>query len=215
MIKAIIFDLDGVIINSEPIHFKASQKALRDFGIKITLEDYLQFGVSMGKLFFYEKVSEKYRVKLNKTAVFRRKNDYFRKMFDEVKLRNGIRDLLDKTYRRFTLAICSSGARVNLDLSLKKFDLEKYFKVIVSGDEVKRVKPYPDIYLKAVSRLGCKKKECIAIEDSHPGIVSAKKAGITCLAIPNKFTAKQDFSLADRVFKDMKTLSNNLLNFIE
>jgi HAD superfamily hydrolase (TIGR01509 family) len=215
MVKAIIFDLDGVIINSEPIHFKASQKALQDFGIKITLEDYLQFGVSMGKLFFYEKISEKYKLKLNQIAVFRRKNDYFRKMFDEVKLRNGIKTVLNSTYQKSALAICSSGARVNLDLSLKKFDLEKYFKVIVSGDEVRRVKPYPDIYLKAISKLGSKKKECIAIEDSHSGVVSAKNAGIICLAIPNKFTAKQDFSLADQIFKDMKMLSNHLLNYIE
>ncbi|MFA5872292.1 MAG: HAD family phosphatase [Parcubacteria group bacterium] len=214
MQKAIIFDLDGVIIDSEPIHFKASRKALEDFGIKITLADYLQFGVSMGKLFFYDKISEKYKVRLDKEAVFRRKNEYFRKMIGEVRLRSGISALLGKTFHKFSLAICSSGARVNLNLSLKKFELEKYFEVIVSGDEVERVKPYPDIYLKAISELGRKRKECIAIEDSRPGVISAKKAGIACLAIPNRFTAAQDFSSADWVFKNMKMLSDNLLNII-
>jgi beta-phosphoglucomutase-like phosphatase (HAD superfamily) len=92
--------------------------------------------------------------------------------------------------------------------NLKNIGLLSFFQIIPNAYEVKRGKPYPDIYLAALKDIGLSARECLAIEDTQYGVESAKAAGLICFAIPGEFSKKQNFSKADNVFKNLKELMN-------
>lgn len=106
--------------------------------------------------------------------------------------------------KRKKLGLASTGSKKEILLKLKKTGFDKYFSAIVSRDDVKKGKPYPDIYLAAVKKLNLKPKDCLAVEDTKSGVEAAKSAGLICFAIPNKFSGTQNFSKADKVLKSLK-----------
>jgi len=206
-IKAILFDLDGVVIDSEPLHFEAHKKILEDYGVELTLEDYLDFGVAKGDSNLYREVSERFGVSIdNKEMAKRKKQAYWEILDKKGELMPGILEILQNFSKEYALAIVSSGVKVSVEHVLDKFNIKNYFKVIVTGGDVAKVKPAPDVYLKAMELFGYNKEDCIAIEDSETGVAAAKNAGIKCFAIPNDFTKKQDFSRADVVLSSIKEL---------
>ena len=206
-IKAILFDLDGVIVDSEPLHFEAHKKILKDYGIELTLEEYLDFGVAKGDSNLYREVSERFGVSIdNKEMAKRKKQAYWEILDKKGELMPGILEILQNFSKKYDLAIVSSGVKISVEHVLDKFDIKNYFRVIVTGDDVVELKPFPDVYLKAIELLDFDKKYCIAIEDSETGIAAAKSAGIKCIAIPNDFTKNQDFSGADITLAKIKEL---------
>ena len=102
------------------------------------------------------------------------------------------------------VAIATGGPKDEIILKLKKINLYSLFSVITSSSEVKRGKPFPDIYLLSAERLGLKPEECLALEDTQYGLEAAKSAGLNCFAIPSKFSQKQDFSRADKIFNNLE-----------
>jgi len=211
-IKAVIFDLDGIIVDSEPLHFEAAKFALKELGIDLTLEEYLQFGVAKGAKNLYEKISEKYVVVIDMKRVFEVKNNKFQELFKmNVFPRKGIIEVIESFSGKYTLAIASSGIRDNVIFVLEKINIKDKFSLIVTAEDVARVKPFPDIYEKSCELLGLDKTECIAIEDSETGVESAKGAGIRCIAVPCEFTKHQNFSKADVVLDSFDKLNADFI----
>lgn len=206
-IRAILFDLDGVIIDSEPLHFEAHKEILKDYGIELTLDDYLDFGVAKGDDNLYRKVSERPGILLDKNKISKRKKQAYCKILDKKgKLMPGVLEILQDFSKKYDLAIVSSGIKASVEYVLEKFDIKKYFKIIIAGEDADRVKPFPDVYLKALEKLNYSKNECLAIEDSETGIKAANNAGLKCIAIPNEFTKNQDFSSADMLLSNINEL---------
>lgn len=113
------------------------------------------------------------------------------------------------------IALCSSSPKRGVyDYFIDKYNLGKYFDVVIAFEDISKRKPSPDSYLKALKKLKLKKDECIVIEDSEVGVEAAKKAGIKCIAIPNKWTKKGDFSKADIVLKSLKKITPELIKEI-
>ena len=198
-IKAIIFDMDGVIVDSEPVHFEAHQKSLREFGMDLSLEEYLKFGVATGDKFLYENIAKKYPGKpISVKDIHIRKKEIYKELTKtKLELREGILKLLSDLSAKYRLAIASSGEKEIVMFVLEKFKIADYFEVIVTGGDIERVKPFPDVYLKAIEKLDLQKDECVAIEDSETGLRAAVSAGIICIAVPCTFTESQDFTGAD------------------
>lgn len=212
-IKAILFDMDGVIVDSEPLHFEAHKKALEHFGIEMTLEDYIKHGVASGDDHIYEKMSEKSGKTIDKKEISAIKKQFYREIFDEKgKLIPGILEALQDFSKGYKLALVSSGTMNAIEYVLEKLNIKNYFSLIVCGEDVERVKPFPDLYLKAIELLNIKRENCIAIEDSATGISAAKEAGLKCIAIPNEFTKNQDLSRADIIMENIKEIDKNILN---
>jgi beta-phosphoglucomutase len=204
MIKSVLFDLDGIIVNSEPLHFEAHQKALRQFGINITLDDYMEFGVAKGDSGFFAEMSKKYGIKIDRAKVSKLKRELYKIIFSKkAALQKGVLDLIDFLSGRYVLAITSSGARDTIEFVIEKLGLENKFETIISGNDVKRVKPFPDIYEKALDLLELESTECVAIEDSESGLFAAKAAKIKCIVVPCEFTKMQYFSEADYIFAEL------------
>jgi len=212
-IKAILFDMDGVIVDSEPLHFEAHKKALAQFGIELTLEDYMKFGVSAGDEALYEKMSELFGVLINKSEISKIKKQFYREIFNEKgKMIPGVLEALRTFSKKYKLAVVSSGSMNAIEFVLEKLDIKNYFNLIVCGEDAKRAKPFPDLYLKAIELLSLEKESCVAIEDSETGIAAAKDAGIKCIAIPNEFTKNQDVSRADMILSSIKEVDEKIIN---
>lgn len=212
MIKAILFDMDGVIVDSEPLHFEAHKKAAAQFGIKLTLEDYMKYGVSAGDDALYEKMSEISGMPVDKSEISKIKKQQYRKIFDEKgQMFPGILEALRDFSKRHKLALVSSGATDAIEYVLEKLEIKNYFNLIVCGEDVEKVKPFPDIYLKTLELLDMEPEDCVAIEDSQNGVKAAKGADLRCIAIPNEFTKSQDFSKADMVLASSRELNRELI----
>ncbi len=109
------------------------------------------------------------------------------------------------------IAIASSSEREYIEYVLDKLNIKDFFEIIISGYDVKKSKPEPDIFLKASEILKIDPKECLVIEDSMNGILAAKRAGMKCIAIPNSITKNQDFSLADKVLNSFNEITIELI----
>ncbi|MCB9359152.1 HAD family phosphatase [Candidatus Woesearchaeota archaeon] len=205
MFKAIIFDFDGIIVDSEPLHFKTHRLVLEKHGIFISEEDYKKYGVSHGSDSFYSEMAKKYNKKINFQETKKERRKLFVDSIDsELKLRDDFDVLIESLHGKYKIGIASATKTGIIKQILEKFNLTKYFDEIVGGDEIKKNKPFPDIYLEAARRLDIPVEECIAIEDSESGLTAAKAAGMKCIAVPNDFTVHQDFSKADKIIDSLK-----------
>lgn len=208
--KAVIFDKDGVIIDTQPYHFQVFTEFCWDFKWDFTVEEYESFIGTTSKEMF-TRIKGKYE---NEYSAEQLSNMFQTRFVDIIaSLKNekpilGV-DILIKSLHSngIKLAVASSATRRKIELVLKMFNLESYFDVIVSGHEVEKSKPYPDIFLKASELLQVSHEECIVIEDSSNGIMASKSAKIRCIGYNNPL-GKQDLSKADLIVDDFQELLN-------
>jgi beta-phosphoglucomutase family hydrolase len=185
MIKGIIFDMDGVITDNKEQDFTAWKRVFADFGLDLNMDGYKSFTGMKG-----EEIVKKYikpdAGEEEATSLTRRKEEYF---IEEIK-KNKIEPT--KGVERFLNDLRASGIKMGIGTAAMKFKanaileelgLKHYFDVIVSAEEVKRGKPDPETYLKAVEMLNLKPAECFVIEDAPNGIEAAKNGNIKCIAI--------------------------------
>lgn len=207
MIKAVLFDLDGVIVDSEPIHRSTFIKLLAPLGVDIKMiskEEWAVRYTGTGSLYIMTDLFKRNNIKEDpkKWVAVRTKN--YNRLISRIKVRNqkGFKRFFERiTKKGLKKAVVTGGHRSNALATLKKVGLEKSFDDIITIEDVKHRKPYPDAYNLAVKRLGLKKEECIAIEDSPQGVKSVKRAGLYCVALTTT-TQKKNLSSADLTVKD-------------
>ncbi|MGH7740338.1 MAG: HAD family hydrolase [bacterium] len=202
MQKIIIFDLDGVLLDSEEFYMDMNQKFFKELGADISLEEHQTFvGISATKMWAY--IKEKANLSQTVEELKALERELKHKTLLETKLvsSNGVVEFLKRLKAsQYTLAIASSEFRKNIELILNKLGVTEFFDLIVSGEDVANGKPAPDIFLKVSSHYGREPGDCVVIEDSTNGVMAAKSASMTCLAYFNPTSGKQDLSRADLVF---------------
>ena len=198
----VIFDLDGVLLDSEPIYMEMNRKFFKELDAKVTPEEEQTFvGISATKMWEYIKQKNGLRNSVEELKAMER--DLKFKTLDEKKLvpTQGVEDLLVRLKNeKTTLAIASSGIKKNIDLILQKLNLTGFFDLVVSGEEVPKGKPEPDIFLKVSNHFSRQPQDCVVIEDSINGVLAAKAAGMVCLAYFNPRSGHQVLSKADLIF---------------
>jgi len=182
--SAVIFDMDGVLIDSEPLHQKVGLKMLRDLNIPINKEMFLRFTgttvLSMWEILVKEHNLTQNPVKL--TSEYNQQIIENLKVSSDVKLMDGILDVLKNLKdKKIPVALASSSSKGLIDEMLHKFNIEEYFNEIVSGSDVKHSKPHPEIFLMAAKKLNISPSKCIVVEDSTNGTIAAKHAGMFCV----------------------------------
>jgi beta-phosphoglucomutase family hydrolase len=213
MIKAVIFDMDGLMVDTEPLYSQAMQQVAQKRGKCFTLE--LKQKI-MGRLAIDSMRIFKEALGLNESPeeiLEEREKIYGKLIAQEIKPMPGlfkVLELLDKMGIR--KAIASSSKRCWIELIIDKLGIRNQFEIIVSGQEIQRGKPNPDIYLLAAKKLNLKPQQCLVIEDATSGVKSAKSANMKCIAIPNQFTQGLDFSGADLVLNSLEEINEHLLN---
>jgi len=184
VIKAVLFDMNGVIIDDLLIHAIAFNEVLLPYGIGISHKDYLNDYAGRTDRDGFEDMEKKFALKLPIGDLLVRKGRAYVNLFPEHKKSfPGVVDLVKKLSTIFVLALTSSASKSEIELTINEFKIDSYFKVIVSADDVKHGKPNPEPYQKTISLLGFKPDECVVIEDAKDGIMSAKAAGSFCIAI--------------------------------
>lgn len=208
-LKAVLFDMDGVIVDTEPLHRKAYYKTFGELGVDVTEELYSTFtGASTKKVF--ERVSTNFNLSssIDEMMIFKRSafKDYFYND-NEFDLVPGVRKLIEHYHENdIKLVLASSASIITIDMVFEKFGLEDYFIGKISGADLKESKPHPEIFLLAAQIAGEPKENCMVIEDSTNGILAAHKAGIFCAGYKSSNTHKQDYSLANIVVESFKEL---------
>lgn len=209
MIRTVIFDMDGVIVDTEPVHHYAFLEHFRELGIDVTPEMYASFTGNSTKN-VYERLKETFGLGHDIEVLIAAKRQLFNDAFDkkeDLNLLMGVHDLIQDLYDNgMQLILASSSAKVTIERIFRRFGLQKYFSHIVSGEDFPQSKPHPAIFLKAVELSGMDASECIVIEDSTNGIRAAKAAGIYCVAYDSFHSKLQDLSLADKVIRQFKEL---------
>ncbi len=208
MIKAVIFDLDGVLRDSAKVNVGAARKTFAEFGIEINAED-KKIIVSRHPTDYIPLL--KYAVDFDKYMPLNREK-YF-ELLEDADLMDFAREALELMKKnKFKIALATaSGKKGVYELFIEKFNLNGLFDVVVTFEDCKERKPHPEIYLTVLKKMNLAAEECVVVEDSDIGVESAKRAGIKCIAVPNEWTKDGDFSKADIIINSLKELNMELL----
>ena len=204
---AVIFDLDGVVVDSEPLTIGSYLQAFRDFGVEVTPEEYIRRMVVEGcrvSVLFKEHGGDP----TIWPSVFNRKTEIYSQMVQsEMRLMPGAAELLADLKRDgIPCAMGTSAARSTMNMVFERFGIAHYFDATVTLDEVANHKPNPEVFLKAAKLLQMPPERCMVIEDAPKGIIAAKAAGMRCIAVPTHLTINEDLSAADLVVESLQQL---------
>ena len=206
-VRAIVFDMDGVLIDSEPLHLRAYQKFLLDFGLTFLETDNQDF-LGMKDLDLAKVLVDRHKLSITALEFVARKEAVLHELFNrEFNTHPVVFKTLDHALQlNIPAAIASSATMPTIELVVELTATSKYFRYLCSGDEVPNGKPAPDVFLLAAKRLGVEPHECLVIEDTFNGVCAAKAAGMMCIAIPCQATRHQDFAHADLVLSSMEEI---------
>lgn len=215
-LQAIIFDFDGVLINSETIHHKAVNLVLQRFNTSVSTQDYFQHYVGFSDYDIFSRILEKLQIPMNQQdllSLIREKQQAVINVIhhgDNLDSHLDARDFIE-TYHPLipSMAICSGASRSEIDAILKILDhgqLQQYFKVIVSIDDVTTGKPSPEGYLLAASKLGVDPKHCLVIEDTLTGATAGKRAGmqVALIDMQDNQNAADKVDIVVKSFKEIE-----------
>ena len=204
----IIFDMDGVLLDSEPMHQEIIYETFQLEGIPFD-KAYIQTLTGMSAFPMWEKVKRDAQRLESVEELIKFHRDYFFKRLPEVKvpLVPHVKDVLEKFKNEGKhLSLASSSGRKLIDIFTQQTNIAHYFEVIMSGDDVKYSKPNPEIFLKVAQWYGLPATQFTVIEDSTNGVKAAKSAGMQCVGFQNPLSGGQDLSQADLLIHSMQEL---------
>jgi len=214
MIKGVLFDMDGVLVDSETFICKAAVEMFMEKGIAAKPDDFQPF-VGMGENRYIGGVAEKYNISLDiaeaKARTYRIYEIIIRGQLTP--LPGAIEFVASCRNKGLKIALATSADRIKMDVNLREIGLsEDYFDSTVNGLEVKRKKPFPDIYLKAADNIGLKPEECLVVEDALSGVKASMAAGCRCLAVATSFK-RSALKEADWICDSLKNVPEEALSW--
>lgn len=208
--RAIVFDMDGLMIDSEKVYWAIGREIAREFGKEVSDQT---LGKMMGRSPI--KSVEIYAADLGliqspQELLEMREGRVKQALERGVDPMPGLFEVLAEFKPRYKLAIATSAPMYLVDVIMKNLGIRSYFDAIQTSDDVVHGKPDPEIYLKAMGRLGVPPGECVVLEDSSNGALAGKRSGAYTIAVPSRYTRDQDFSFVDYVAKNLKDAAHHL-----
>lgn len=203
---ALLFDLDGLLADTERLHSRAYREALAEIGVEVSEEEYgehwIRRGLGIAEMCALRSVTHSPEVLRARKAVL-----YDQLVRATVQPMPGARALLERLEGKVPMAIATSCFRDAADAVLETLGFHRFFTAVVTGSDVTRPKPAPDLFLEAARRLSTPPARCVALEDAEKGVRSALAGGIRVVAVPNEHTRHHDFSRATLVVESLEDLS--------
>jgi HAD superfamily hydrolase (TIGR01509 family) len=191
MIKGVLFDMDGVLVDSEPFISKAAIMMFNELGVTVTPEDFHPF-VGMGENRYLGGVAAKYGIKVDISKIKARTYEIYEKIVrGNLSPLPGAHEFISECRKKgLRLALATSADRIKMVVNLREIGLPpETFDAVINGLDVENKKPFPDIYIKAANDIGLEPVECLVVEDAVSGIKAARSAGCRCLAVTSSFEA--------------------------
>ena len=204
--RAIIFDLDGVLIDSEALQYEAYSQVLARYGATVSIQEYAAHWIATGRGPEYAVQTFALPVTPDELRAMR-SAVYPAIMRERVTLMPGAADALTRLAPHFPLAVATNSNQQDVSFVMDHFGLRHFFAAIVTRDHYDHAKPAPDAYLTAAARLGVAPSACLVVEDTYRGVVAAHRAGARAVAVPNALTRHNDFSLAAAVLNGLDELT--------
>jgi len=208
MIKAVIFDFDGVIVDSEPLHLRAFQRTVETLGLRLSTTDYYLRYLACDDKSFFRRFLEDNGQRWTEGEIarlVREKGICFEEMIGEdIRIFPGVVEFLEAIRGKFHVAIGSGALTEEINLILRRKGLSEFFGFVIGADDTENPKPSPEVYLKCLERLRTDydrtitAAQCVVFEDSPHGVLAAKRAGMRCFGITNSCSG-DELALADRV----------------
>ncbi|MBU2940464.1 HAD-IA family hydrolase [Lacinutrix sp. C3R15] len=210
MVKAVLFDMDGVIVDTEPLHYKAYYGMFNDYKLEVNDALYQSF-TGQSTINVCKRLCTHFKLDVPANELVDRKRYHFKDLFfndSSLGLIDGVHDIIKDYYNNgLTLVLASSASMLTINNVFTRFDLDQYFIAKLSGADLKASKPHPEIFIKAAEASGYKREECMVIEDSTNGIKAAYDAGIYCIGYDSLNSKNQDYTLANKVVSSFKEIT--------
>ena len=201
--------MDGVIIDSEPLHYEVNKEIFAELNIEVSQSEYNGYiGTSNQEM--WKKIINRHDLnkKASNLAKLQQQKNLKHIVNGEMELMNNVEQLLnDLKNSNLELALGSSSPKKLINKVINFFNIDDYFKIVRSGENVSEGKPAPDLFLKISDELNIKADKIVVIEDSNNGVKAAKRAGMNCIGFSNNNSGNQDLSIADYVVDDFSKLS--------
>lgn len=199
MVEAILWDNDGVLVDTECLFFESTRRTLARIGIHLSLEQFLDLSMRQGRSAFEIAIENGWQKQ--QLAHLKRERDvlYSELLRKHTRVLPGVPETLKALHGRKRMAVVTSSQRQHFDVMHGPIALTNYFEFVLAREDYKETKPNPEPYLLALKRLGMKADNCVAVEDSERGLAAARAAGIRCLVIPNDITRSCSFQGATAI----------------
>jgi len=211
MVSAVIFDLDGLLADTEGLHRAAYQKVFAGFDVELSDEQYAHHWIRSGKgidAFLNER-----NLVIDPVLVRRRKACIYGKLVSGgVDPMPGSRELLCSLKGRKAMVLATSSYSADARAVLGALGFDIFFSCMIAKDDVEHIKPHPEIFLRAAGEAGAAPEQCIVVEDAEKGVLAAHAAGMKCIAVPNEHTANNDFSKATFVVDSLEQVDCELID---
>ena len=211
MVKTILWDNDGLLVDTEQLYFSATRDVLSEVGIGLTLDMFIRISLTHGQSAFdlaaEQGVSQEAIVKLRE----KRNRRYADLLKEGVPILDGVKVTLSQLLGKVAMGVVTGSRREHFEIIHQHSGLLPYFDLVLTREDYRRSKPDPDPYLTAIKTYGIEREHCLVVEDSERGFAAARAAGIRCIVVPNPLTKAGDFSGAYRVFQTIREVGEEVL----
>lgn len=211
MIKALFWDNDDVLVDTEHLYFRATQQVLGESaGINLNRNDFIRISLQQGRSVFTLARERGFDVETCEQMRQERNDLYAQLLSREAEAIDGVEETLQALQERLQMAIVTSSLGEHFDIIHGRTGLLKYFDFWLTREDYRQTKPHPEPYLSALKRSGLQPEECLVVEDTERGLKAAVAAGIPCLVIPGELTRGHDFSVAHGILQDVREIPSFL-----
>ncbi len=210
--KALFFDNDGILVDTEPLYFESNKTVLKPLGIDLTPAYFIEYSLTKGTG-FADLIPEKIRRNMDFKRLREERNKIYLSLLKErLIIMPQAQKCLEALSKKFTLGIVTSSRRAMFQAIHAQTGFLDYVDFVIDRESVTHAKPHPEPYQKALTLAKVRPSEALIVEDSERGLASAYAASIDCWVVPTELTQKQDFSKAEKVFTDLESVTHELLN---